>query len=185
MSKQSTADKKKMKIVKIVLGVVVALSIAFFALGIIVQELNYESKVTINKPLTEVFKLFNNDERISEWIPEITSIKSVVKTEEVKGSTFLVTVNNQGTEITLEEKVLDFVDNEKVRLFFKGGGMLKVDDYTFKTTENGATLLTLDTNIRGDNFILGCMLPLVKGKLAKQDQEYLNNFKKFAESSND
>ncbi|SEC92059.1 Polyketide cyclase / dehydrase and lipid transport [Tenacibaculum sp. MAR_2009_124] len=185
MSKQNKADQRKMKIVKIVLGVVVALSIAFFAIGIFVQELNYTSKVTIDKPLSEVFKLFNNDEKMSKWIPEIKSIKSVLKTEEIKGSTFLVTVNNQGNEVVLEEKVLDFIDNKKVRLLFKGGGMLKVGGYSFETLSDGMTQLTLESNVKSDNFILGCLLPLMKGKLADQDQQYLNNFKKFAESSND
>mgnify|MGYP000701453536 FL=1 len=61
MSKYNKADQKKMKIVKIILGIVVALSIAFFALGIFVRELTYSSEVTINKPLPEVFKIFNND----------------------------------------------------------------------------------------------------------------------------
>ncbi|CAM1365665.1 SRPBCC family protein [Tenacibaculum xiamenense] len=185
MSKYNKADQKKMKIVKIILGIVVALSIAFFALGIFVRELTYSSEVTINKPLPEVFKIFNNDEKLSEWIPEIKSIKSVVKTEEVKGSTYMITVNNQGNEIVLEEKVLDFVNNERVKLFFNGGGMLKIDDYTFETSSNGNTKLSLITNVKSDNFILGCMLPLVKGKLAEQDQQYLNNFKRFVESSND
>ena len=179
------SDQKKIKIVKIILSIIVTLSIAFFALGIVIQELNYTSQIAIKKPLSEVFELFNNTEKISAWVPEIKSVKTVTKTDDIKGSTFSIVVNNQGNEIVLKEKVLDFIKDEKVTLFFKGGGMLKTDNYLFETTKNATTLLTLKTTIKSESFILGCMLPLVKSKLKDQDQQYLNNFKKFAESSND
>ena len=177
------SDKKKIKIVKIVLGIVIALSIAFFALGIIIQELNYVSTITIKQPISKVFELFNNNEKISEWIPEIQSIESVTKTDNIKGSTFKITINNGGNKILLEEKILDFVKNEKILLFFRGGGMLKKDCYLFENKKNTSTLITLKTNIRSEGFMLGCILPLVKSKLQDQDQQYLNNFKKFAENS--
>ncbi len=38
---------------------------------------------------------------------------------------------NQGQEITMTEKVMAYVQNEKVTLFFDAENMLKTDDYVF------------------------------------------------------
>lgn len=169
-----------MKTVKIVLGIVIALSLAFFAMGIIVQEIDHTSKVTINKPVEEVFKLLSNQEQWSEWIPEITAIKTVTTSAEVKGNSYAITVKNQDQEIALEERVLAFEPNKNLKLLFQGGGLVKIDDYNFHSV-NGTTEIVVDTKTRSESFILGCMLPLVKGKLAQESQQYLNNFKEFAE----
>ncbi|MGG8496572.1 SRPBCC family protein [Tenacibaculum sp. TC6] len=171
-----------MKTVKIILGVIIALSVVFFATGLIIQELNYTSKVTIDKPVEEVFSLFNNDENLPKWIPEIKSVKSIQKQEGVVGSTYAVAVESQGQEIILEEKIMAYEPNKNIKLFFKGGGMLKTDDYHFES-ENQKTTITLITQCKSSSFILGCMLPYVKGKLAAQDQQYLTNFKQFAEKN--
>ncbi|WP_435262261.1 SRPBCC family protein [Tenacibaculum sp. nBUS_03] len=169
-----------MKKVKIILGIIITLSIAFFATGVIIKELNYESKVTINKPIEEVFALFNNDNNLSKWIPEIKSVKVKNKVDGIVGSTFAVTVLNQGQEMTLEEKVLAFEQNKNIKLLFVGGGMRKTDDYLFENKE-GKTIVILKANCKSTGFILGCMLPFVKGKLQNQDQQYLTNFKEFVE----
>lgn len=171
-----------MKTVKIILGIIITLSIAFFATGLIIKELNYESKVTINKPVEEVFAIFNNDENLSKWIPEIKSIKEINKVDGMVGSTYAVTVISQGQEMTLEEKVLAYEPNKKVKLMFNGGGMLKTDDYIFESN-GGNTIIKLKANCKSTGFILGCMLPFVKGKLQEQDQQYLANFKEFVEKN--
>mgnify|MGYP000633519730 CR=1 FL=1 len=98
------------------------------------------------------------------------------------GSTYAVTVISQGQEMTLEEKVLAYETNKKVKLMFNGGGMLKTDDYIFESN-GGNTIIKLKANCKSTGFILGCMLPFVKGKLQEQDQQYLANFKEFVEKN--
>ncbi|WP_440880571.1 SRPBCC family protein [Tenacibaculum sp. C7A-26P2] len=185
MTKKRSADKIKMRYVKVILGIIIVLSLVFFALGVIFQEINYTSKIVIKKPLSEVFKIFNDDSKLMDWIPDITSIKPITQTESEKGSFYEIEVNNNGSKIILEERVLEFIQNERIKLFFKGGGMYKTDDYLFEAASNEVTTLILKTNIKSESFILGCMLPLVSSKLSKQDQEYLNNFKKLVEREND
>ena len=183
MQNSKRRTDRKMKTVKIILGVVITLFLMFISLGILIQELNYTSEITISKPVSEVFHLFNNEEHLSEWIPEIKSLKPTHQEKGVTGSTYTVIVENQGQEIVLEEKILAFEPDKNIKLFFKGGGMLKTDDYSFTEIREGVTVITLKSNCKSESFLLGCMLPLVKGKLVRQDQQYLNNFKKFAEKN--
>ncbi|MBU3013032.1 SRPBCC family protein [Polaribacter vadi] len=169
-----------MKIIKIILGIITALTIVFFATGLFVKETNYTTQVSVNKPLEEVFTTFNNQENLKEWIPEIKSFEVINETLGRTGNTYKIVVVNQGQEITMTEKVMAYIPNEKVTLFFDAENMLKTDDYIF-TTENELTTVTLNSSCRSDSYIMSCLFPYFKGTFKRQDQDYLNNFKSFVE----
>ena len=60
-----------MKTVKVILTIIVILTLAFFATGIIVKETTYQATVSIKKPIEVVFAEFNTPENTKNWIPEI------------------------------------------------------------------------------------------------------------------
>ena len=169
-----------MKVIKIILGIISVFVIAFFLTGLIVKETTYTAQVSVNKPISTVFKTFNNSENIKKWIPEVKSFEVVNKNPGKTGSVYKIVIDNQGQEITMTEKVMAYVENEKVTLFFDAEGMLKKDDYTF-TEKDGVTTVTLNASCQSDTYLMACVYPLFKGTFQKQDQSYLNNFKAFAE----
>lgn len=170
-----------MKAIKIILGIIITLTVVFFATGLLVKEISYETKVEINKPLKEVFALFNDDDSLKNWIPEIKSIEVLEEKPGVTGSRHrMVVLDGNGNEVTMEEKVLAYIENEKVTLFFDAQGMLKTDDYTF-TSDGSKTIITNRSTSKSDSYIFGCIMPYFKGTFKNMDQEYLNNFKAFAE----
>ena len=169
-----------MKVIKIILGIISVFVIAFFLTGLIVKETTYTAQVSVNKPISTVFKTFNNSENIKKWIPEVKSFEVVNKNPGKTGSVYIIVIDNQGQEITMTEKVMAYVENEKVTLFFDAEGMLKKDDYTF-TEKDGVTTVTLNASCQSDTYLMACVYPLFKGTFQKQDQSYLNNFKAFAE----
>ncbi|WP_299681880.1 SRPBCC family protein [uncultured Tenacibaculum sp.] len=172
-----------MKRIKIILGVIVALTIVFFATGLFFKETTYTTQITVNKPIDEVFSLFNNTSKIKNWIPDVQSIEAINEKPEKTGSTYkMVVKNNNGEEIALEEKVIAFVPNEKVTLRFKSPTMLKTDDYVFSFSD-GNTTIQNNSRCIGGSYILSCLFPYFKGKLQSIDQEYLNNFKAFIEKN--
>ena len=172
-----------MKTVKIILGIITAISLVFFATGLIVKETNYANEVSINKPVEEVFKSFNNSENIKNWIPEIKSFEVINENIGKTGSTYKIVVESQEQEITMTEKVMAYVPNEKVTLFFDAENMLKTDDYIF-AEKDGKTLITLNSTCRSDSYIMACMFPYFKGTFKAQDQTYLVNFKEYIEGKN-
>ena len=169
-----------MKTIKIILGIITVLVVGFFLTGLIVKETNYTAQVSVNKPINEVFKTFNNSENSKNWIPEIKSFEVVNNNLGKTGSIYKLVVENQGEEISMTEKVLAFVPNEKVTLFFDAENMLKTDDYLF-SEENGVTKITLNASCKSDSYIMACLFPYFKGTFKEQDQTYLNNFKEFVE----
>ena len=80
----------------------------------------------------------------------------------------------------MTEKILAYVKNEKVTLFFDAENMLKRNDYLFKE-QKGVTMITLNTSFQSESYIMACLYPYFKGTLQEQDQAYLNNFKELIE----
>lgn len=169
-----------MKSIKIILGIITVFVLAFLLTGLFLKETTYLAEVSVDKPIEEVFKVFNNSENIKNWIPEVQSVEVVNENPGKTGSVYRVVVLNQGQEITMTEKVLAYVPNEKVTLFFDAEGMLKRDDYTF-TEKDGVTNITLKASCQSDTYIMACIFPYFKGTFKEQDQSYLNNFKAFIE----
>ena len=169
-----------MKTVKIILGIITAISLVFFATGLFVKETNYTAQVSVNKSVNEVFEAFNKSENIKNWIPEVKSFEVLNENIGKTGSTYKIVVENEGQEITMTEKVKAFVPNEKVTLFFDAENMLKTDDYIF-TEKDGITTITLNSSCQSDSYIMACMFPYFKSTFQAQDQSYLDNFKTYIE----
>ena len=169
-----------MKTIKVILAIISVLVVAFFLTGLIVKETKYTAQVSVNKPISDVFKTFNNSENIKNWIPEVKSFEVVNENPGKTGSIYKIVVENQGEEITMTEKVIAYVQNEKVTLFFDAENMLKTDDYVF-VEKDGITTITLNSSCQSDSYVMACMFPYFKGTFQEQDQTYLNNFKAFVE----
>jgi uncharacterized membrane protein len=169
-----------MKTIKVILIIISILVLAFLATGIVIKETSYTAEVSIEKPVATVFNNFMKIDSVKNWIPEIKSVKAINKNIGVIGSVYKVVVLNQGQEIAMTEKIMAYVPNEKVTLFFDAENMLKKDDYLF-TEENGVTTITLNASCQSESFLMACMFPYFKGTFQAQDQSYLNNFKTFLE----
>ncbi|SDU03694.1 hypothetical protein SAMN04487762_1428 [Polaribacter sp. Hel1_33_78] len=172
-----------MKTIKIILGIITAVIVVFLATGLFIKETTYTTQVTVNKSIEDVFQIFNNSENIKNWIPEIKSFTIIKENVGKTGSLYKMVVDNQGQEITMTQKIIAYVPNEKVTLFFDAENMLKRDDYIF-TKKGGFTYITLNSSCRSESYLMACMFPYFKGTFKKQDQTYLNNFKTFAEKTN-
>ena len=68
MESQTHFTNTIMKTIKIILGIITALVLMFFATGLLVKETTYTASVTINESLDTVFDTFNNRKNIKSWI---------------------------------------------------------------------------------------------------------------------
>lgn len=169
-----------MKAVKIILGIVTVLVIVFFSTGLIIKETSYQVKTEINKPIAEVFSLFNDQDKLKKWMPEVQSIEPIIIKPGIVGSEYLLTVNDNGQVIKMKEKVMAYVENKKVTLYFDADDMLKTDDFTF-SEENGITTIVKNVVCKSDSYIMSCMFPYFKGVFVDIDQKYLDSFKAYIE----
>lgn len=169
-----------MKTVKVIITILVVLSVLFFGTGLVVKENHYTTEIKVNKPLSETFQVFNDQESMSQWIPEITKIEAIEEKPGLVGSEFRITMNNNGQVMTMKEKVLAYVDNSKVTYYFDAENVLKTDDYTF-TADGNSTTIKLDVSFQAETYILSCVFPYFKGSFKGIDDKNLSSFKAFIE----
>ncbi|MDX6747795.1 SRPBCC family protein [Polaribacter sp. PL03] len=169
-----------MKTIKVILIIISVLVLAFLATGLVIKDTSYSAKISIEKPLNEVFSNFMEIDSVKNWVPDIQSVEVVNNNPGITGNIYNVVVLNQGQEINMTKKIMAYVPNEKVTFFYDAENMLKKDDFLF-SEENGKTIITLNARCQSESFIMACMFPYFKGTFQKQDQSYLNNFKTFVE----
>ncbi len=169
-----------MKRIKIILGIISGLTLIFFTTGLFVKETNYTTIVEVNKPLENVFETFNQIEDIKNWIPEVKTVNVITKSLGKTGSIYKIVIDANDQEITMTQKIVAYVPNEKVTVFYDAENMLKTNDYIFEE-KNGVSKITLNSTCRSDSYIMACTFPYFKGTFKAQDQSYLNNFKSYIE----
>ena len=169
-----------MKRIKIILGIISGLTLIFFTTGLFVKETNYTTIVEVNKPLENVFETFNQIEDIKNWIPEVKTVNVITKSLGKTGSIYKIVIDANDQEITMTQKIVAYVPNEKVTVFYDAENMLKTNDYIFEE-KNGVSKITLNSTCRSDSYIMACMFPYFKRTFKEQDQGYLNNFKSYIE----
>ena len=171
-----------MKAIKIILSVISILVVAFLITGLVVKETTYKTQVVINKPVEEVFKLFTTIDSVQNWVTDIKSIEVINQNPNIIGSTYKMKVDNRGDEVTMTQKVLAYVPNEKVTYYYDAENMIKTDSYSFLVVNN-ATTITKSSACSSNSYIMACVFPYFKATLREIDQQYLDNFKVFSEKN--
>lgn len=169
-----------MKAIKIILGIIITFTIVFLATGLIVKDLKYSTEIEINKPISEVFKLFQDDEIRKKWMPEIKNIEPINITPQKLGSTYKVIIDNHGEKLEMTQKIKAYVLNEKITLQFSSKEMLKTEDFNFIKQDN-KTKITQHSTLQTNSYLLACTFPWFKHKFKDLAQDYLNDFKAIIE----
>lgn len=169
-----------MKIFKIISSFIAVLALVFLATGMIVKETNYITEIEINKPVSEVFSAFTNQDLLKEWIPEIQSMETILETPGKVGSKYKMIIVNEGEKVEMLEEVLAYELNKKMTFSFDTGDMLKTDAYSFSEKGN-VTLISKVSVCKSDSYIMNCIFPYIKGMLKNIDQGYLDKFKTVVE----
>jgi uncharacterized protein YndB with AHSA1/START domain len=166
---------------KITIGILLLLALIFFGTGIFIKETTYKVKTTIDKPIDEVFALFNDPTQIKNWLNAIKSFEPINETKNKIGSTYKITIDNKGQDFVMTEKITAFDINKEIGIEFDAQGMLKNDFIEFSSDGN-KTVITNNVSCKGTNFMLKCTFPYFKKAFMREDQNNLDNFKNYIET---
>ncbi len=128
------------KIFKIILGIVWLLLTVFLLAGLLMPKVKYQVQTTVDMSVEQTFTIFNDLSKIPEWIPEVKRITPIEEVAGEIGSRYTIVMDNGGTEMKMNEKVLDYQPNKLVKLEFDADMMYKTDRYTF-TEKEGVTVI--------------------------------------------
>lgn len=171
------------KIIKILLTIIALFFIVFLLAGIVKPVVEYETEITVQGALDDVWAQYNDIDNIDQWIPEIKSVTPIKETRDRVGSQYEFVIVNNGNEMTMIETITAFEPMKKLGLHFEAGTMIKDDITTFEGDYHNTTIRGKHS-CRGDNYITRCMFAFFGSMFKKIDQQYLDQFKSWSESNN-
>jgi len=169
-----------MKALKITGVVILLLILGFLSIGFFSVKQVYQAETEIQRPVNEVFQLFNDHEKISEWIPEVKSFEIIQETPNLVGNTYKMMIENEGELMELRETLTGFKKNKMVKMEFSAGWMNKTNHFTFTKTENGTHILANYT-VQGNNPFAKSLFAFFTKMFREIDSKNLYQFKQFVE----
>ncbi|MBN2598601.1 MAG: SRPBCC family protein [Marinifilaceae bacterium] len=154
--------------------------LAFVVLGLFLNKQEYQLETEINRPVEEVFQLFNDHNRLSEWLTEVKSFKSIAETEDKVGSKYKLMIDNDGKIVELIETLTGYKENEMLEMDFTAGWMHKYNQFSFKKSDNGTKIIA-GYSIEGTNPFAKSLFLFFTKTFQEIDSTNLARFKNFAE----
>ena len=144
--------------------------------------MKYTCQIEINKDLEGVIALFDSEENLFKWQPELVSFEhlSGEKGEEGARSKLLYKMGKREVEMVETIHKKNFPSEFVVQ--YEAKGVWNEVANHFSQTEEGKTLWRATSHFKFGGFmkLMGWLMP---GAFKKETNKYLNRFKEFAEAS--
>ena len=142
--------------------------------------MKYEISIEINKSLEAVIKAFDNADNLKRWQPTLESVTFISGVPgEVGAETKLVYNEGKGV-IELVEKITENRLPDYFAATYYSKTTTTYNKNWFESKEDNVTLWTIHTEIVFNGF-LKFLAPLMKKHMKKTSEQFLTNFKIFAE----
>lgn len=169
-----------MRILKFLFKLFLVLVGLFLLSGLVFPEISYTTSQQVNLPVEKTFDLFNDGDKMKEWMTSLKEFTTVEKKPGVVGSKYRLVVDTQGSIVEMKELVTAFKKNEKVSLSIQSIEMIKKDNYTFRSVGN-QTIIKNESTTAGKTYFLKCLYASFYLLIKREDQAILDSFKTYAE----
>jgi len=167
-----------MKFLKYILGIILLLTLIFFALGFIKPSTTYESTIAVDKSLDEAWAVMNDESKITEWLKDIKDVKHVSGTKGTVGAVTEYTFEQNGQESKVLETIREIKDKEYIRMDFDMKDVM-IMDYTLTMSDKGGkTEIHSKTTASGQGMFMKSMMSLMGSGMKSQEAVNMANLKK-------
>ena len=142
--------------------------------------MKYTCEITINKPLADVIKLFDDPENMKEWQPGLQSYEFLEGPPGQAGSTMKLKYAMGKRQIEMVETILENSLPEKFSGTYEAQGVYNKMDISFVAIDDNTTKWISDQEFRMSGFMKVWAF-LMPGSFKKQSMVFLEKFKEFAE----
>ena len=143
--------------------------------------MKYSNEILIQKPLSEVILLFDSEENLFKWQPDLLSFEHVSGQKGKVGAVSKLRYKMGKREIEMKETItVKKLPKEFSAVYEAKGVWNEVSNY-FKEVEGDATLWISENHFEFQGFmkLVGWLMP---GSFKKQSKQFLERFKAFAEA---
>tara|TARA_B100000497_G_C7658064_1_gene396211 strand:- start:992 stop:1492 length:501 start_codon:yes stop_codon:yes gene_type:complete len=142
----------------------------------------YSSHVSINKPLKEVWAVYQDEGKMRDWLEGFESIELVKGNRNDIGSEYIVKMNQEGQTFEIKETLKSYKEFENINFDFDNEMMLMNYNTEFTENEIGTTIHSRSI-VRGHGILMRAMMPFIKGSMIAQEEKNLRGLKEVIEAN--
>jgi hypothetical protein len=144
--------------------------------------MNYSNEVLIRVPLEKVIRLFDSEENIFKWQPELLSFEHLSGVKGAEGSRSKLVYKMGSREVEMVETIMvKDLPREFSATYEARGVWNEVKNYFEKVDEQTTRWHSeCEFKFKGFMKLIAFFMP---GSFKKQSQKYMDQFKSFAEGS--
>ena len=113
-----------MKYLKYLLYLVLGLIVCLLLIGTFIKKVEYSSHVSVNKPLKEVWAVYQDEGKMRDWLEGFESIELVKGNRNDIGSEYIVKMNQEGQTFEIKETLKSYKEFENINFDFYNEMML-------------------------------------------------------------
>ncbi len=169
------------KALKFVLGLLLALVLAFFGAGLVMPTLAIESSVEVEKPVETAWRVFMDGERAVEWMSGLQRMEIIAGEPAMVGSQFKLVFVENGEEMVVEEMVTTVRKHEEYGFTIdsataSGDAVVRFEDLGMRTR------ITLASEMQGSNPLMQSMMVIAQGFIRDRQRADLERLKRLIEA---
>ena len=143
--------------------------------------MKYKLEITIDKSLTEVWKVFDSSENLKKWQPTLKAIEHVSGTPGQSGAVSSRTYVESGQEFELTERVILREEPSRFYAAYENKFTDNIDKNTFTEQGLNKTLWVLESEYKFKTTTMKIVGTLKKKNFMERTRKDMENFKEFVE----
>ncbi|MEM7106239.1 MAG: hypothetical protein AAF502_24130 [Bacteroidota bacterium] len=176
-----------MKILKYILFIIIGLTVAFFAAGLLKPSVSYGHEFKVDKPIEEAWAVSQDRTKFKQWLKGFESIELISGKQNEVGSKYKVVVKPSEDEDPFEmiQTLIDYKEFESVTLHFDSDIMNFEQTISYGNADK-LTSVKSDSKVIGKNLMsrsLFAVMEMLTGSFSAQETENFENLKKLIEAN--
>lgn len=158
-----------MRILKYLFAVIAVLGIGFYLVGVLVPRFTYTNEVQINASPAEVWAVFTDEARTSQWMAGFKGFENVRGNELEVGSQWRMKLVQNGEEFEVLQTITQVSADEQFSFTLDADVMVAKVDITLQPVDQGTRFLAL-SEVQGKSAAWRSLLWMAKSNMQSQGQ---------------
>jgi uncharacterized membrane protein len=175
-----------MKIVKVLLGCVLSIFLLLFIISFLTpSEYKTEITVTVDANVEKSFAIFCDEKNMEKWITGFVSIERLSGRNNEVGSTYKISMSDEGREIVMTETIMSFKENEYFAFDMENDDAFTSVDISFAALDSNTTKIVAKSLFIPRAMFIKVLMPLFESKMEEQQSTNYSNLKSLIETTSD
>lgn len=169
-----------MKLIRALIGIVIALFLGVLIMGLLFPSITYNTETKVDTPAEFAFAVFTDSSHIREWQPNIVEFKHISGPHNAVGGIYRIIAEDDGERFEMQEEITGFRLDEFFSNTISNDVMDVYTEVSFKWMKN-KTVITARTTVVGKSIWWRALFPFYRTYLSARAQEDYNRLREVIE----